>query len=259
MAEDTEGTVKELIHELREMDRKALIERGIFHGIPIGLGTFEVAVSPQNKFLCELVELYEREVLKKDAPKHATEGEEEPEFVNSWRLSRPWRGRCGQVSIWKKKVEDNGKIRHVYFKMFKPEIEWVRRLDMSAETFKIRTSITLFDAEIEAQRKLKTLVDKTQWVSYVLTDTILEEGKSGVTYLLRKNRPTIALRQPPKGRVTPLAALCLHPLAWYPGSWAGAMPPSDEVIAHLLLIRADEHYYWRKANQIPLQEVVSGV
>lgn len=46
-----------------------------------------------------------------------------------------------------------------------------------------------------------------------------------------------------------LACLCLHPLGYYRGSWSGAMVPTDDVIAHLLMVRGDEHDFWRKANQ----------
>ena len=46
-----------------------------------------------------------------------------------------------------------------------------------------------------------------------------------------------------------LCAPCLHPIAYYDGSWAGAMCPTDDVIAHLALMRGDEHMFWRRANQ----------
>ena len=51
----------------------------------------------------------------------------------------------------------------------------------------------------------------------------------------------------------------MHPLGYFASSWIGAMPPTDEVVAHLLMIRGDEHYFWRKANQIPFSEPNSGV
>ena len=48
-----------------------------------------------------------------------------------------------------------------------------------------------------------------------------------------------------------LACLCMHPIAYYAGSWAGAMCPTDDVIAHLSLMRADEHMFWKRSNQHP--------
>ena len=35
------------------------------------------------------------------------------------------------------------------------------------------------------------------------------------------------------------------------GSWAGAMVPTDDVIAHLSLMRGDEHMFWKRCNQHP--------
>ena len=46
-----------------------------------------------------------------------------------------------------------------------------------------------------------------------------------------------------------LACLCLHPIAYYADSWAGAMCPTDDVIAHLMLMRGDEPMFWRRSNQ----------
>ena len=46
-----------------------------------------------------------------------------------------------------------------------------------------------------------------------------------------------------------LCAMCLHPIGYYAGSWAGAMCPTDDVLAHLMLMRGDEKMFWRRANQ----------
>jgi hypothetical protein len=35
----------------------------------------------------------------------------------------------------------------------------------------------------------------------------------------------------------------------YDGTFAGVMPPTDEVVADLLAMRGDEHFFWRKSNQ----------
>lgn len=116
-------------------------------------------------------------------------------------------------------------------------------------------------AERKAQRRLSQALTKTQREQYLLNDAVLERGRSGVIYMVRKNRPTVAFREDSEaeGGARALCALCLHPWAYYKGSWAGAMPPSDEVLAHLLYIRSNEHYFWRKANQIPLHEPASGI
>lgn len=106
-------------------------------------------------------------------------------------------------------------------------------------------------AEARAMEKLRELIPDHMWERYFLTGTFLETSKrSGVTYVFRRSRPTLALRPGVKGAgMRVIAALCLHPLGFYMGSWAGVMVPTDDVIAHLLLMRGDEHRFWRQANQ----------
>lgn len=107
-------------------------------------------------------------------------------------------------------------------------------------------------AEVRALGKLRSHLNKHQFDCYLLTGSFLETSpKSGVTYLFRKLRPTVAMAPDPRpsGDMKILAALCLHPIGYYQGTWAGVMVPTDCVLAHLLLMRGDEHYYWRKANQ----------
>jgi len=56
-----------------------------------------------------------------------------------------------------------------------------------------------------------------------------------------------------------LAALCMHPIAYYEDSWAGGMPPTDDVIAHLMLMCGDEPMYWRRSNQHPSWRPEAGI
>lgn len=84
---------------------------------------------------------------------------------------------------------------------------------------------------------------------YLLTGMFLETSKrSSVHYLFRRLRPTIAFSTR-TGTARILCALCLHPIGYYEGSWAGAMCPTDDVIAMLALMRGDEHMLWKRANQ----------
>ena len=84
--------------------------------------------------------------------------------------------------------------------------------------------------------------------------------RSGVTYLFRKLRPTVALRPCRDGDgMRVLAALCLHPIGYYDGSWAGAMCPTDDVVAHLMLMRGDEVMFWRRSNQHPADRPEAGL
>lgn len=107
---------------------------------------------------------------------------------------------------------------------------------------------------------LKEKLTAAQWNSYVLTGIFPETSKrSGLTYFFRKGFPTLALSYhgDEQGRI--IAALCLHPFGYYAGTHCGAMTPTDEVIAHLLLMRADEHGFWKKSGQWHITDTRSGV
>jgi hypothetical protein len=110
------------------------------------------------------------------------------------------------------------------------------------------------DAEYKAMTTLQGLLNERMWRIYVLTGTFLETSKrSGVHYMFRRCRPTLAFTGAHSigDEVRILAALCLHPIGFYANSFAGAMTPTDDVIAHLLMMRGDEHLFWRRANQHP--------
>lgn len=122
--------------------------------------------------------------------------------------------------------------------------------------------------ESKALELLGTLVSHRQMKHYLLTGMFMETSKrSGLTYVFRKLRPTVVIDIRHGENATPnydigqtesgkhevgariLCALCMHPLAYYSGSWAGAMTPTDDVVAHLMLMRGDEPMLWRRANQ----------
>lgn len=118
------------------------------------------------------------------------------------------------------------------------------------------------EQEYNALQLLGTLVSHRQMKHYVLTGTFIETSKrSGVTYFFRRLRPTVAVsagnRTDDSLRI--LAALCMHPIAYYEGSWAGAMCPTDDVVAHLMLMRADEHMFWKRCNQHPAYRPEAGL
>jgi hypothetical protein len=98
---------------------------------------------------------------------------------------------------------------------------------------------------------LGKMVRHRQFKQYMLTGSFLERSRrSGLIYLFRRLRPTVAIRDRDEGSRI-LAALCMHPIGYYEGSWAGAMCPTDDVIAHLSLMRGDEAMFWRRCNQHP--------
>lgn len=105
------------------------------------------------------------------------------------------------------------------------------------------------EAEQKAQAKLKALIGEHKMTLYLLTGMFLETSpRSKVTYMFRKSRPTLALKES-KGQMRILCALCLHAVGYYAGTFAGVMVPTDEIIAHLALMRGDEPKFWARANQ----------
>lgn len=115
------------------------------------------------------------------------------------------------------------------------------------------------EQESAALQLLGTLIAPHAFKQYLLTGMFLETSKrSRITYVFRRLKPTVALRAQ-KEPVRILCALCLHPIAHYEGSWAGAMCPTDDVIAHLSLMRGDEAMFWRRANQHPAHRPEAGL
>lgn len=115
------------------------------------------------------------------------------------------------------------------------------------------------EQESNAVHLLASVVSHRQFKQYMLTGMFLEASKrSGVFYLFRRLRPTLAITTR-DGTSKILCALCMHPIGYYAGSWAGAMCPTDDVIAHLMLMRGDEPMLWRRANQHPAYRPEAGL
>ena len=115
------------------------------------------------------------------------------------------------------------------------------------------------EMEDRALAKLSTLIRPEQFDKYCLAGAFLETSKrSGVSYLFRKLRPTVAIRVAETGSRI-LAVLCLHPIGHYESSWAGAMTPTDDLLAHLLLMRGCEPKFWARANHIPCHAANAGL
>jgi hypothetical protein len=112
---------------------------------------------------------------------------------------------------------------------------------------------------VHSLNTLGTLIKHHPFKQYLLTGMFLETSKrSGITYMFRKLRPTVAITMS-QGDSRILCALCMHPIAYYEDSWAGAMCPTDDVIAHLMLMRADEHMFWKRCNQHPAHMPQAGL
>lgn len=133
-------------------------------------------------------------------------------------------------------------------------VDRVKRFQFVFDTMAASIAWTL-ETELTAMEKLATYLPSHLYNGYILTGTIVQTSKrSGVTYLFRRCRPTLAFRD---DRL--LCALCLHPTGYYEGTFAGSLCPTDDVIAHLLLMRADEPMFWRRANQHSVDRPESGL
>ena len=177
--------------------------------------------------------------------------------------SYPWADLVGRAARSDEKVEEGVRIRNCFW-------SWRLRCDVLVweEGGKIHwgpasrphhidqeiSTLAAADAwgveqEGNAVDTLGGMLSHVQFRRYLFTGMFLETSRrSGVKYLFRRLKPTIALRQEGE-RVRILCALCLHPIAYYADSWAGAMCPTDDVIAHLTLMRGDEEMFWGRANQ----------
>lgn len=215
--------------------RKALsgIAAGVgeWAGIPMPIEDQPMVVHPSYKF----AQLFQDTDDKARAANGNDQAPETQRLVNSW-----WSDRLRSTVVI---FEENGRR------------DW--GLIPGVHSFK-QTMQTLgasdawgIEQEANAQQLLAALVRHRQMKQYLLTGMFLETSpRSNITYLFRRLRPTIAILTA-KGESKILAALCLHPIAYYEGSWAGAMCPTDDVIAHLMLMRGDEPMFWRRANQHP--------
>lgn len=103
------------------------------------------------------------------------------------------------------------------------------------------------DQETNALRLASELLSEQQFKCYILTGAFFEtSSRSGARYMFRRLRPTLALSP---STLRPVAALCMHPIGYYKDTWAGVMCPTDDVIAHVSLMRADERLFWARCNQ----------
>ncbi len=118
-------------------------------------------------------------------------------------------------------------------------------------------------AERAALRKLRTHLNATQWRSYVLSGTFWEVSrKSGLVYVFRRAAPTVVAKlvfSEQGAGLKPIVTLCMHSLGYSLETHAGMMCPSDDVIAHLLMMRANEHFYWRKTNPHTVDDPLSAL
>ena len=200
-------------------------ERGEWAGIPMPIEGTRLVVEPKFP----------------NAEKLATIGtkDEEPLPADCRERNSWWSTRLrAMVCIW----EEGGKIHHGI-------ISNHHRAAMELAVLSV-SDVWGLEQEANAVQLLGTMLRHRQLKQYLLTGMFAESStRSGLTYVFRKLKPTIVINKNSVGGPRILATLCLHPIAYYEGSWAGAMVPSDDVAAHLAMMRGDEHLFWKRANQ----------
>lgn len=207
---------------LRNGLRRLAGERGEWAGMPMPLDGQRLVVEPSYPYAKGLMEIGRTD----DA--HA-----QIKVRNEFHSQH----RRADVIIW----EDGGKVEWGII----PAVHGVAQM---LDTLGASDAWGI-EQEGRAVDLLGKLIRHRQLKQYLLTGMFMEQSaRSGVHYVFRRLRPTIAIRTTEKSSRI-LAALCLHPIAYYAGSWAGAMCPTDDVIAHLMLMRGDEPMFWRRANQ----------
>ena len=209
---------------------------GEWAGYPLPVEGMSMVIHPKYPFSANLSKTFMPESL------HVCHEEDvrEDQFIrNEWRSYRDGRG----ITVF----QDGPKVRFCYSR--RPHSG-----PLLLHTLKAARSWDV-NAEIRALETLRKHVTEWAFECYFMTGSFLETSKrSGVIYLFRRLRPTIALTANPdrKGRdsgVRILACLCMHGIGYFSDSWAGALCPTDDVLSHLFLMRGDEHKFWTWANQ----------
>jgi hypothetical protein len=207
----------------------------LYSGIPVPLDDQNLVLEPTFP---------NREVFESFGPQHQTMEQAGQRHRNTFYSHRY---RC-DVHVW----EEGGKIAYGVTPA-------VHSLTLQLQTLGASDAWGL-EQEQRALKLLGTMIRHRQFKQYLLTGCFMESSKrSGVRYLFRKLRPTVAIRDVGTDDLRVLATLCLHPLGFYSRSFAGAMCPTDDVVAHLALMRADEHLFWRKCNQHSAHRPEAGI
>jgi hypothetical protein len=219
--------------QIRQIFGSEAKRRGDYAGIPMPTSEAALVVSPRMPWHDRL---HGYRLESDDVPGQQSKGEDPGDgvlsYTNSWYDHR--NGRMVYV------MQENGRAVHGFDYRDVPGA----RLGMMLNCMGISQTMDI-NAERKAMELLRSLIKPHLADGYEMTGVFLETSKrSGVTYVFRRLGTTIALRG---SRI--LAALCLHPIAFYDGLPMGAMVPTDDVIAHLLMMRGDEVAFWKKSNQ----------
>lgn len=217
-------------NQLRGTIGKLAKSRSEWAGYPMPNDVARLVMAPKHPLFKNLNGIK----FKRDGSGTEDPGETVP-IVNSWHS--PEKRAC--VVLFK----ENDRVVHTIL----PEGP-MQRLRGMIDCIAISQTMDV-EAEKRAVDTLGTLITPHMYRSYQMTGTFFETSqRSGVVYLFRRLATTLAFR-PNNDNSKFLAALCLHPLGYFEGLPMGVMAPTDDVIAHLVMMRSDEHLFWRKSNQ----------
>lgn len=214
------------------------VEGGIWAGAPVPIEAAELVVEKRYPYQ-HLNGMTLKSLRRK--------GCDEPEPADTSKLVNHWASMRREVLIVEDTDADGKVIREKY-------ILPVDRSGASVTAVLNCIDVAMHAWSVEAEYKalslLQTLIKPHLFDAYLLTGAFMETSKrSGVMYVFRKLKPTLALTSKKRGGMSVLCGLCLHPLGYYQGTYAGCLVPTDDVIAHLLMMRGDEHKFWGMANQ----------
>lgn len=226
--------------DVRQKIADLAIERGEWAGLPMPLSG--LALTVEDKYPWKSLQNARLDPQPIDVP-------------DGWRIVNHWKSVERGCQVWIVRNDDTGKTEAI-----RRPLVGADRLTMQLDTI-LASQAWDRNAEMMAVLKLKALLahKEAMFDAYVMTGMFLETSKrSGVTYIFRRVRPTLALSGGDTGTKI-LAALCLHPIGYYQQTFAGVMVPTDDVIAHLLLMRGDERRFWAMANQHSAYSLEAGI
>ncbi len=181
--------------------------------------------------------------------------------IQEWETCNSW--KKGDIILVHQRSKTSGRARLIKEKTENPfkEEGSLTRFTLLRRNASAASEAHTITAERKAMKKLRTHLAPHQWRSYFLTGTFLEPSKrSRLMYMFRRNAPTIVCKIVVESHgihLRPFATLCMHPIGYSEFSGIGCLCPSDDVIAHLLYMRADEYGYWKNANQHTIEDPVS--
>lgn len=212
--------------EIKRKLNHGVTEDGEWGGAPMPIDHLRLVVEPRYPHQGLHGMKLDRDSETPPVPDGAT-------YINHWHTLG------GIVMVFR----EEGKIGHLIW-----PIQRERNEHMMNTMVVAGNGVWSIENEMRAMETLSGLIKPHLFRMYFTAGMFLETSpRSKVTYLFRKLRPTVAMAS--KGdQMRVLTTLCLHPIGYYEDSFAGVMTPTDDVIAHLMLMRGDEHQFWKKAN-----------